>query len=227
MSKKTTTTSNTSSNQSQQFAQNRAFDPAALGQYQNFQPQIAGVLGDYMSNPWQSGHFQQQLGRANEFIAQQGRTAQQALLGQTPGGGGGAFRASELARLQRGTQRSQSNALTNLLLGSSQLRLGAAGQAQAYQPLETGQSGTSSGTSTSQGREVRSEGGLGTWLPQVAGLALGALTGGMGGGGGMFGSLFGGGGAANAASNFSPGVFTGGMMGQGNALLMPNRQFWR
>jgi len=45
--------------------------------------------------------------------------------------------------------------------------------AESYKPLQTG------GTST------ESTGGLGTWLPQVLGAGLGAVTGGLGGGGFM------------------------------------------
>ena len=213
MSQKKTTTSNSSSNTQRQF------DPSGLATYQGLQPGIGNVLSDFMSNPWRSGYFQQQLGRANEMIGQQGRTNLAGVLNlATQGGGVGnmpAFLASEGARVARGTQRNQSNALTNLLLGSSQLRLGAAGQAQGYNPLETGQNSTSNSSS------VEKTGGLGSWLPQLIGAGLGMAAGGMG-GGGMLGGLFGGGGAAAGS-----GINYGSLMGQGNALLTPTRQpFW-
>ena len=208
----------------------RDFDPGALEQYRQFQPQIGQALGDFMGNPWKSGYFQQALGRSQQQIGQMGRTNLKGILGLASQGNFGtgnmpAFMASMAGQSQRGTQRMQSEALTNLLLGAGQARLQATGMAQGYNPLELGQttesrsqtdaesdmreerSGSSSSTTTQQQK------GLGTWLPQVAGIALGAATGGLGFlpgiAGGLMGAAKGGIGAAMGNS---------GMLGGGNAL---------
>lgn len=172
----------------------RQFDPAALAVYQQLQPQIASTLGQYMADPWRAGYFQQALGRTQQQAAQAGRTQMQGLLSMIgtpdrPGmamGGIPAYMASELGRMQRGTQRAQSEALTNLLLGAGQQRLQATGMAQGYAPLQTGQTstarGTESGVTTSEGQSTTEEyqkGGLG-WLGPLAMGGLGALAGGLG-----------------------------------------------
>ena len=171
----------------------RDYDPASLEQYRQLQPQIGKTLGDFMGDPWKSGYFQQALGRSQEQIGQMGRTNLQGVLnlaGQSGLGTSGmpAYLASEAGRVQRGTQRMQSNALTDLLLGAGQARLQAAGMAQGYNPLETGQtqtgrtqtdmeadtqrSGRSSQTQTQQQK--------GGWLAPLIGAGVGAVTGGLG-----------------------------------------------
>lgn len=176
--------------------QTRRFDPASMSAFQSLQPAISNVLTQTMENPWQSGFFQQQLGRSQQQLGQMGRTgiegimnlARQGRVGNLP-----AYLASEIGKSQRGTQRLQSNALIDLLLGARQAQLGATSAAMGYNPLELGQ--TSSSTQTTSG--------LGTWLPQIAGMGLAAAMGGVG--GGMFGGLFGGGSKATGmAPSMSP-----------------------
>ena len=173
----------------------RDYDPTSLNTYRGLQPQIGATLGEFMGDPWKSGYFQQALGRSQRQIGEMGRTNMAGLLGFAQQSGIGtsgmpAYMASEMGRAQRGTQRLQSDALTNLLLGAGQARLQAAGMAQGYNPLELGQTTEgrtqtdaehdSQQTGRSSQTQTQQQKGLGTWLPQVAGLGLGALTGGMG-----------------------------------------------
>jgi hypothetical protein len=65
------------------------------------------------------------------------------------------------------------NAYWSALQNAVGTQLSATGQAAGYQPLKTGQTQTTSG--------------LGTWLPQLLGAGLGAVSGGLLGGGGMTG----------------------------------------
>jgi hypothetical protein len=94
------------------------------------------------------------------------------------GMGGGATNPAALEM-----QQNQARANTGLQAGlgflapvqnAQQMQQYAGGLASQYRPLQTGQN------------QTQSTGGLGTWLPQVAGMALGGLT------GGGLGSLFGG-----------------------------------
>ena len=222
----------------------RDYDPGSLEQYRGLQPQIGKVLGDFMGDPWKSGYFQQALGKSQQQIGQMGRTNLKGILGLASQGNFGtgnmpAFMASMAGQSQRGTQRMQSEALTNLLLGAGQARLQATGMAQGYNPLELGQStegrtqtdaeadmreersGRSSSTTTQQQK------GLGTWLPQVIGMGLGAVTGGMG-GGGWLGALKGatgmGGGNALNFAQMNPIGIPSGPYALGGGMTTP---FWK
>ena len=131
----------------------RQFDPYTMGLMRDLQGQGAAGLQDYMRDPWQAGFFQNQLGRSQEQIAQQGRTGMQGtlnLLGQSSGGVGNlpAYLMSEAGRQGRATSRAQSEAYSGLLSNAEGLRRGAFGAALGYQPLETGRTQTGG---TSQG----------------------------------------------------------------------------
>lgn len=82
----------------------------------------------------------------------------------------GAFNQSMLASAGRQQSGQVAGAYQNALLGAQQLQLQATQQAQGYNPLQTGQT------------QTQTKSGLGTWLPQVAGMAIqagmGAMTGG-------------------------------------------------
>lgn len=181
-------------NVSTQQQQNQ-FDPTAMSAYQGLQGGAASTLQDFMQSPQSSGYFSQLLRQASESIGGRTQTAIDNLSNPALGANvsnPSAFFADQLRRTALGGQRMQSDALTNLLTQFAQMRLQAAGQAGGYRPLQTGGSGT----------QTMTQSGLGSWLPQLAGAAIGAgtmaATGGFGGGG--FAKLFGGGAGTSSAS---------------------------
>lgn len=138
--------------------QNTTFDPTGLSTYQGLQPQVGSTLSDFMSNPWESGWFQQALNRSSEGTGARTQAQIQNLfnpaMGLAGASGGGvdagylsnpnAFMADQLGRISRGASRERANTLSNLLLGSAGLRMNAANTAAGYRPLATGQTGTES-----------------------------------------------------------------------------------
>src|SRR5205807_3073664 len=84
--------------------------------------------------------------------------------------------------LQSGNQlaANQANNFNSQLMYANNLRFNAANNMMNWRPLQTGSTGTQTQTTS----------GLGTWLPQVAGMGLSLATmgmGGMGDGGSSFG----------------------------------------
>lgn len=167
------------------------FDPAALEAYQGLQPQAAAALGDFMSNPWQSGFFQQALTRSGEETGRRADAARRnfmnpALVGGVSGGGvqtgslanPSGFFAAMMGDVERGASRERADSLVNLLLGSADLRQRASQQAMSYRPLQTGASST--GTSRSSGTTNTNTGG--SLLGDLLGVGGNILLGGMGGG---------------------------------------------
>jgi len=158
--------------------QTAQYDPTSKGVYEGLQGGLGSMLGGYMNNPFGNPFFQtqQQMGTRqaqNLGGMQMGNIARN--LTASGFGGGGATSPFAMEMLQN-----QARANTGLqsqlgFLNPVQNALGmqqwAGGLAQGYRPLQIGQ--------TQQERT----GGLGSWLPQVAGMALGAglapFTGGM------------------------------------------------
>lgn len=182
--KKTDSTSTTSIN----------YNQAGLNNYNAFQGTIANNLNQYATDPLKSTFFQQRQNMASNNNALQMQRNNFALFNNLNAGGfnGNAqpFTLSQLAANSRALSAANSNSFMSNLLSSEQARQWATSQMQNFQPLQTGQTTNSSTTTKSSG--------VGTWLPQVAGAALGAFTGGLG---SSFGGMFGGGGSS--ASNWS------------------------
>jgi hypothetical protein len=186
------------------------YNQGSMGVFNQLQSGIGANLQDFMNNPLQSSFFNTQLQMANRANQLRGSAMNQMLLQNSRTGGYNgnlpAFLQSQLARNQRQMSANQSNSFNNLLLGANQLRFGATQAAQGYHPLQTGQT------------QVQSQTGLGTWLPQVAGAAIGGLTMGLGGGmmgGGQSPGFFSG--ASSGPQGMSSGPFWGGSMGAGPA----------
>ena len=159
------------------------FDPTSMRQYQNFWGTASPLINSMVSNPFSSPFYNLNL-RQNVGAAQQvGSNAIQNVLqnfNQSGFGGTnsplGSSLLTSLNRFQSGqtaqgfysaANNAQSNMWNSLGLGASR------------QPLVTG------------GTQTQTTSGLGTWLPQVAGMGLSALTMGLGGG-------FGGGGGGTS-----------------------------
>lgn len=165
MSTKTTTT------------QTPSFAPAGMGTYNALQPQIGSSLGYYMgTSPMQTPFFQAAFGAGTKQAGQLGAgNVGNIMQNAAAGGWGGRLQPFQQNLLQTaGMQNSalRQQAFWNALQQATGLQMQATGLASGYRPLETGM------TTTQQ------KSGLGTWLPQIASLGLGALTGGLFGGGG-------------------------------------------
>lgn len=196
----------------QQSTNTLNYDPASMGRYQSLTGNAAGVLNQYMKNPLNNSFFnlgasQAQAG-ANKLGQQNMKSFMQNYLTSGFGGGAGAaFKTAQMNQIGRSNQALRSQAQIGNIMQAFNRQLGSAGMGLSFNPLMTGTNST--GTST----ETKS--GLGTWLPQLAGTALGAgmsaMSGGMGGGfssflpsggygAGTFGNFMGG--AGNISSAF-------------------------
>ena len=179
-------TSSTSTNNINQ-TQGYQFDPAAMTAFNTLVPQGAGVLGDYMNDPYKSTFFNQQLAGSNRQLA--GLAERQkanyglnmSLLGGAPDPG----RQAEIAsRIGRSTSAMQSNAFLKLLMGAEEARRGAATAALNYKPLQTGSTltgtNTTNTTGTNMGGTQTSSGNPWGTILGAASDALGSLPGSQG-----------------------------------------------
>lgn len=186
-----------------------SFNQGSLNTFNALQPNVQSNLQQFMTDPLKSSFFNTQLQQATQqnqaAFGANNSTMMQNLVAGGAVGNVNAFTQSNLLRNQRALSSANSNSFNNLLLGANQLRFGATSQAQNYRPLQTG------GTST------QTQSGLGSWLPQLAGAALGtaskAFTGGMGGGGGS--SFFSGAGASPNVPSYTPQDTSMGAFGEG------------
>lgn len=177
--------------------QQTQYNQPSMNAFNSLQPGVSNTLNAYMNSPYSSGLFnlklQQSLAQANQ-LGQRGASnvAQNLQSGGFGGGNLNAFQSSMLNSAARNQSALASIAYQNALLGSQQLQLQATQGAMGYRPLATGQ--------TNQ----QTQSGLGTWLPQVAGLGLGLATGGVGAlGMGLGGAA----GAASSGLNIGPNSF--------------------
>jgi hypothetical protein len=178
-------------NQASQFA------PTGMQAYNQLQGPFANVTTGYMTDPFGNPFFktQQQLGtRQAQNI---GGTNLSNLMRnfQTGGVGGGTgtlapFQSEQLANQMRANTGLQAQlGFLQPVMNALGLQQSALGMAENYRPLQTGQ------------KTTESTGGLGTWLPQVAGMALGGLTGMP-----FMGGMFGGGGGSGMPAGGTQGM---------------------
>jgi len=154
MGKKTTT----------KTEQKNVFDPASKSAYDAYTSNIQQALLPLINDPFGGPLFNLWLQNMQKQTSQsQGRNARNIMqnAGQFSLNNPGAFQASQLARNSRGTSAMQQNALFNAFQMANQNRFNAMQLGQSFNPLLTGQNTTS----------VQKTSGLGTWLPQVAGIA--------------------------------------------------------
>lgn len=153
-----------------------AFDPTSMGTYQGLQGGLGSAISSYMTNPFSNPFFQtqQQMG-TNQANLLGGTNLSNIARNWTASGMGGSqspamlemmnnqMRANSGMRAQLGFLNPMQNAFT--------AQQNAMGLASQYRPLQTG------------GTQTQTQSGVGSWLPQLAGAALGmaggALTGGM------------------------------------------------
>lgn len=186
----------------QKTQQTSQFDPGSMQQFKGLQGGIGNVLGGYMTNPFGNPFFQAQQQMGTRQAQNLGGTGTSNLLRNMTASNmfGGASSPAGLEMLQN-----QGRANTGLqaqlgflqpLMNALGMQQWATGAAEQYRPLQTGST------------QTQSTSGLGTWLPQVAGLAMAPFTGGMSmlpgmmGGSGGLGGLFGGGGGMAGTGSF-------------------------
>lgn len=182
------------------------YNQAGMSAYNTMTPQMSQIMQMYMSNPLTASYFQNQLGMANKQIGQQGQSQMMTLMNnarQFGSQGNNPFLQSQMAMQGRATSANQGNAFNQLLMGAEGNRRWAAGASSGYSPLATG----------ATGKSTEQTSGLGTWLPQLAGAAIGGISSAFT--GGASGALGGFGGAV--ASTPRPGSpFTGALGLQGS-----------
>ena len=173
----------------QQTNATNQYNSSSLNSYNAFQPQLQSSLSQMAQNPLGSSYFQNQLAQQQGQAQQIGQRNQSNLLQNMRAGGGilsnsGGFMNAMLQRNTLGNSQMQGNAFNSSMNTALSNRNMALMSMQAYQPLQTGQNTT------------QTQSGLGTWLPQVAGMAMNALAPGLGSmmGGQGFSAGYGGGG---------------------------------
>lgn len=162
--KKTTTTDQT---------QKTNYAPGALNGYNAAQGQALGMV----NNPYGNQFYQQTLTQGMNSANQINQNQQQNLSQNISRSGIGENSAAGAMLHQMGGYMASHNQAGAFLNASNQAQ-SMYGQGMNFlsNPLATG--GTMHGVQTEQ------SGGLGTWLPQVAGMALGAASGGLSAAGG-------------------------------------------
>lgn len=172
------------------------YNSQGMAAYNAFQPALMSQLLQMAQNPLSSSFFQNALAQMRNSANQVGaRNTQNTLQNARTSGGmlssSGGFTRALLNRNMLNNSTMQSNAFNSALNNTLSSRNWALSSMEAYQPLQTGQKST------------QTQSGLGTWLPQVAGAAIGGLT---GGGFGGLGSLFGGGGGGSPLGSLNQGM---------------------
>lgn len=166
-----------STKQQTQSSNQIQYSPTGTTAYNSLIPQSTSTLSDIQQNPLQSMFFQNLFGQAAKSIGTAGQAANKNIFGNLAASGMAGrslpgYAASMLRANSRATSGQKAGAMTNLLNQAQALRYSAAGTGAAFQPLMTGSSGNQTTTTS----------GLGTWLPQLAGAAIGGVTSGLTGG---------------------------------------------
>ena len=191
---------------------NMIYNPTAQGVYNNLVSKGGKVLGDYVDNPLGNAMYRMGLGQSQAGATAQGANNQKALqqnmlTSGLTGQAGAGFNAAQTAKMGRANASMMSNANVSNVMQAFQRQMQATGMGMSFSPQLSGTKGT----------ETTQKSGLGTWLPQVIGAGVGAVTGGLGGGGlsGILGGMTGqgGGGASagggNSAFSGMPNIFAG------------------
>lgn len=148
-----------------------AYNAGSLSTYNAFQPQIQRSYAQMVADPLGSSYFQNQLAQMQKGVQQSGQRNISNIAQNARAGGGvlsnsGGFVSSQLQRGALANSLQGSNAFNTALNSALSNRSTALAGMAAYQPLQTGQSTTTSGT--------------GTWLPQVLGAGLNMAMPGIG-----------------------------------------------
>lgn len=176
-----------------------AYNANGMQAYNSLIPKFSNTISSLMSSPLNNSFFQNQLsqsmGAANQMNQRNlNNTTSNIKMGGGIIGQGGGFGTASLNNAMLAGSSNTSGAFNSTLNSALQNRNFALSSAEGFNPLQTGANTT------------QTKSGLGTWLPQVAGAALGAATGGLS---GLAGSAMSAGyGAIRQASDTSQNPFT-------------------
>lgn len=167
-----TQTNQTSSNQLN-------YDPSSLQNYQSLTGSGTSSLLGYMNSPFNNAAYNMGIGASQKGAAQMGNQSMQSLMQNMKtsgisGNSGQGFQMAQMGKIGRSNLSIMGQANTANVQSALQRQMQATGMGMSYSPLLKGTSGNSQSTQT--------QGGLGTWLPQLLGAGLGAAMGGFGGG---------------------------------------------
>jgi hypothetical protein len=184
-----------------------SYAPGALSQYTQFMNSYSPMLNQWAQNPYNNLQFQNNLSQNLSASNRQGMNQIQNSMAQFNMTGFGGAPSGARTQLMNSNSRYgtmlNSNAFFGAVNTANQRQTGAVGAEMSFNPLNTG------------GTQTQTTGGLGSWLPQLAGAALGgltsALTSGMSGGGGL----------SNLGANPTAGQSTMGISGGGAGSLGP------
>jgi hypothetical protein len=143
------------------------YSPVGMATYNALQGPAAATLNSNINNPYGNAFFnqQKQAGAAatTNFGTSAARSTAQAgnALGTT---GGPGLNTAFNAYNTRGNAAVGAGINNALIMGAANTRNQSLSAAMNYRPLQTG------------GTSVQQTSGLGTWLPQVIGLGIGAAT---------------------------------------------------
>ena len=162
--------------------QTNQYDPSSMAFFQSLQPTLQkNFAADLQLDPTQSPVFNMALNYAMKNAhSVAGRNFSNMATNFLQGGGGAnlnAFNLSQLNNANRFASKLQSDAYTTNYINFDTMRRQMQMQATGIRPLQTGST------------QVQQTSGLGTWLPQVAGMAVGAALTPFTGGTSLLGSL--------------------------------------
>lgn len=149
-----------------------SYNAAGMSAYNSMIPQLQGNLQAMASAPLNNSMFGNQLAQSQQSASQIGQRNMSNIAANTRAGGGllsgaGGFTSAMQNNAMLSNSSNQSGAFNSSLNSALSNRNFAMQGMEGFNPLQTG--------STTQ----QTKSGLGTWLPQVAGAALGAATGGL------------------------------------------------
>jgi hypothetical protein len=142
------------------------FNQNSMNSYNQLNGSYTNAIQQEISDPTNNMFFNNQLGMGQGAINQRAASANQALLqrsqslGISPNSG---IYQQQMGQLQRSKMQQNSQLYNNLLLQAGQMRQSAIQGAGSYRPLATG------------GTQTQSQGGIGSWLSPILGIAGGAL----------------------------------------------------
>lgn len=150
-----------------------SYDPTSMNAFTSMTGGMNTAVNGYMNNPFSNPFFQTQQQMGTTQANQIGGTQMSNLVRNMTSSGMGGSNNPAMLEMMQNQGRANSNMTANLgfinpMQNAFTAQQSAIQTAANYRPLQTG------------GTQTQTQSGLGTWLPQVAGAAIGGLTGGLG-----------------------------------------------
>jgi hypothetical protein len=146
------------------------YQPQSLQQYNSFWSMASPILNSLIQNPYANSNYNLNLAQATQAAQKSGTMATQNALSNMTASGMNMNSGVGASLMSQGSRYTSNLNYQGFLAAANQAQSNqwnAMGVQAGKQPLSLG--GTTNQTTS----------GLGSWLPQVASLALGAATGGM------------------------------------------------